>query len=77
MRLFILKVQLESLKKEIQEKQDLLCQAAKAIELLEESQKSIEEGHSEKIDDLHKKIKFLEVKPTFVQPICMFLFNIS
>lgn len=55
-----LKVQNESLYKDLQEKQELLCQASKALELLEEA-KMEDESHVEKVvEDLKEKVKFLE-----------------
>lgn len=56
-----LKVEIESLRKELQDKQELVCQAAKAMELMEEEQKKSEEISLAKIDELQQRILFLEV----------------
>lgn len=56
-----LKVENEELRKELQEKQDLLCQAAKAMELMEDSQKKSTDTSSATISDLTEKIQYLEV----------------
>lgn len=45
----------------MQEKQDLLCQAAKAMELMEGSQKNSHDNNSATIADLMKKIQYMEV----------------
>uniref|UniRef100_A0AAG5CSV6 Centrosomin N-terminal motif 1 domain-containing protein n=1 Tax=Anopheles atroparvus TaxID=41427 RepID=A0AAG5CSV6_ANOAO len=59
-----LKVEVESLRRELHEKQELLCQAAKAIELLEESHRKTEEKHREMVADLNNRIEshLLEIK---------------
>jgi centrosomin len=55
-----LKVQNESLYKDLQEKQELLCQASKALELMEEA-KNDDESHVEKvIESLKEKVSSLE-----------------
>lgn len=48
----------EELRRELQDKQDLLCQAAKAMELMEGSQK---DSHEKTVVDLRQKIEMLEV----------------
>ncbi|XP_050087374.1 centrosomin isoform X2 [Anopheles aquasalis] len=59
-----LKVEVESLRRELVEKQDLLCQAAKAIEVLEEGHRRSEEKHREMVSDLNNRIEIhqLEIK---------------
>uniref|UniRef100_A0A182LW47 Centrosomin N-terminal motif 1 domain-containing protein n=1 Tax=Anopheles culicifacies TaxID=139723 RepID=A0A182LW47_9DIPT len=59
-----LKVEVESLRQDLQNKHDLLCQAAKAMEVLEESHKKAEEKHREMVDDLNNRIEMhqLEIK---------------
>lgn len=54
-------MEIGELRKELQEKQDLLCQAAKAMELMEESQRKSHDKSSTTITDLSQKIKYLEV----------------
>ena len=54
-------VENEELRKELQEKQDLLCQAAKAMELMEDSQKNSQDDNTATISDLSQKIEYLEV----------------
>lgn len=56
-----LKVEIESLRKELQDKQGLVCQAAKAMELMEEEQKKSAEISQSKIHELQQHILFLEV----------------
>lgn len=56
-----MQVEIGELRKELQEKQDLLCQAAKAMELMEESQRKSHDKSSMTITDLSQKIKYLEV----------------
>lgn len=56
-----LQVENEELRKELQEKQDLLCQAAKAMELMEDSQKNSHDNNSATVIDLKQKIEMLEV----------------
>lgn len=55
-------MEIGELRKELQEKQDLLCQAAKAMELMEESQRKAHNKSSLTITDLSQKIKYLEVR---------------
>ncbi|XP_053671616.1 centrosomin [Anopheles nili] len=59
-----LKVEVESLRRELQEKLDLLRQAAKAIEVLEEGHRKTEEKHREMVNDLNNRIEMhqLEIK---------------
>lgn len=52
----------EDLRKELQKKQELLCQAAKAIELMEDNQRKQEESSSATIKDLAEKIECLQVR---------------
>lgn len=54
-------MEIGELRKELQEKQDLLCQAAEAMELMEESQRKAHDKSSMTITDLSQKIKYLEV----------------
>ncbi|XP_055637293.1 centrosomin isoform X2 [Toxorhynchites rutilus septentrionalis] len=55
-----LKVEVESLRKDVQEKQDLLCQAAKAMELMEDSQRKAEEHHREVVGDMEQRLEMLQ-----------------
>lgn len=55
-------MEIGELRKELQEKQDLLCQAAKAMELMEDSQRKSHNKSSLTITDLSQKIKCLEVR---------------
>uniref|UniRef100_A0A182VXA2 Centrosomin N-terminal motif 1 domain-containing protein n=1 Tax=Anopheles minimus TaxID=112268 RepID=A0A182VXA2_9DIPT len=57
-----LKVEVESLRQDLQNKHDLLCQAAKAMEVLEESHKKAEEKHREMVDDLNNRIEMHQVE---------------
>ncbi|KFB41500.1 AGAP002434-PA-like protein [Anopheles sinensis] len=59
-----LKVELESLRRDLIDKQQLLCQAAKAIEVLEEDHRKTEEKHREMVADLNNRIEMhlLEIK---------------
>lgn len=57
-----LKVKIEALRKELNEKQDLLCQAAKAMELMEESHKKSEGNDQLIIDELNQKIHYMEME---------------
>lgn len=57
-----LKVEIEALRKELNEKHDLLCQAAKAMELMEESQKKADENNKLIIAELTKKIHYMEME---------------
>lgn len=54
-------VENEELRKELQEKQGLLCQAAKAMELMEDSQRKSQETNSITVADLTQKVQYLEV----------------
>lgn len=56
-----LKVEMETLRKELEEKQDLLVQAAKVMDTMGEEQKKHELLASTKIEELQKKITYLEV----------------
>lgn len=56
-------VQAEALRVELKEKQNLLCEAATALELMEQSQKSREDACQSTIEELNGKIEFLEVGP--------------
>lgn len=51
----------EDLRKELQKKQELLCQAAKAIELMEDSQRKQVESSSSTIKDLTEQVDCLQV----------------
>lgn len=53
-------VELESLRKDLQEKQDLLCQAAKAMEMMEESQRKAEHHHREVLSDMEHRLEMLQ-----------------
>ncbi|XP_037916384.1 centrosomin isoform X2 [Hermetia illucens] len=55
-----LKVDNEILKKELQQKQSLLCEAAKAMELMEEQQKENDEKSHGIIEELNQRIQYLE-----------------
>lgn len=57
-----LKVEIEALRKELNDKQDLLCQAAKAMELMEESHKLSEGNNQLIIDELNQKIHYMEME---------------
>jgi centrosomin len=54
-------VENESLRKELQEKQDLLCQASKAMELMEHQHKKQSNEAQMVIDDLNHKIEAMAV----------------
>lgn len=56
-----LKVEIEGLRKELQEKQELLLQAAQAMGLLEDSAKKLRETHASDVDELNKRIEELQV----------------
>lgn len=58
-------VENEELRKELQEKQDLLCQAAKAMELMEDNERKTKETHSLQIADYKQKIQYLEVSLSY------------
>lgn len=51
---------MESLRKELQEKQDLLCQAAKAMELMEDSQRKAAEQHRVVVNNLEQRLDLLQ-----------------
>lgn len=51
----------ESLRKELQEKQDLLCQASKAMELMEHQHKKQTSEAQMIIDDLNHKLEAMTV----------------
>lgn len=51
----------ESLHKELQEKQELLCQASTAMDLLDKQQKQQYEKSQLIIDDLNHKIEMMNV----------------
>lgn len=51
----------ESLRKELQEKQDLLCQASKAMELMENQHKKQTNEAQMIIDDLNHKLEAMTV----------------
>lgn len=55
-----MQVEIESLKKELQEKQDLLCQALKAMELEEEEHKKEAEKKDEALERYQQQIEELE-----------------
>lgn len=57
-----LQVELESLRKELQEKQDLLCQAVKAMELEEDEHKKESVKKDEEIEKLLLQYEELEQK---------------
>lgn len=51
----------ESLRKDVQEKQELLCQASKAMELMENQHKKQNNEAQMIIDDLNHKIEAMAV----------------
>lgn len=53
--------EVEKLRKDSQEKQELLCQASKAMELLDEQQKVQFEKSESTIDALNEKVQMLTV----------------
>lgn len=55
----------ESLRKELQEKQELLCQASQAMELMENQHKKQTNEAQMIIDDLNHKIEAMAVSRTF------------
>lgn len=55
------KVENESLRKDLQEKQELLCQASKAMELMENQHKKQSNDAQMIIDDLNHKIEAMSV----------------
>lgn len=58
------KVENESLRKELQEKQELLCQASQAMELMENQHKKQNYEAQMIIDDLNHKIEAMSVSWT-------------
>lgn len=68
----------EILKKELQQKQSLLCEAAKAMELMEEQQKENDEKSHGIIEELNQRIQYLEVlwywKPKYTRESHVALF---
>lgn len=61
-----LKVENEELRKELQSKQELLMQAAKVMELMEETQRKSEDKSSSIIADLSNKNQSLEVNGDYL-----------
>ncbi|CAG0884505.1 unnamed protein product [Cyprideis torosa] len=59
-----LKVELATLKKDLQEKQDLLNDASDAMEALQEKRVKEREEHARELDELHQRIQSLEVELT-------------
>lgn len=57
-----LKVEIEGLRKELQEKQELLLQAAQAMGLLEDAAKKLRETHAGEVAELNKRNDDLQVK---------------
>lgn len=55
----------ESLRKELQEKQELLCQASQAMELMENQHKKQANEAQMIIDDLNHKIESMAVSSLF------------
>jgi centrosomin len=55
-------VENEAYRNELMEKQELLCQAAKAMELMEDTQKSSNEQNQITIDELNHKLELLEIE---------------
>lgn len=62
--MYLFQVQAEALRVELKEKQNLLCEAATALELMEQSHKAREDVFQSTIDELNIKIQFLEVNLT-------------
>lgn len=54
-------MEVEGLRKELEDKQELLVQAAKAMELMETSQRKQQETNSMTKNDLEQKVHELEV----------------
>lgn len=52
----------ESLRKDLQEKQELLCQASKAMEFMESQHKKQSSDAQMIIDDLNHKIEAMDVR---------------
>lgn len=57
-----MQVEIEILRKELEEKQDLLKEAAQAMNHMEQIQKETETKGQAFIDELKQKIQFLEVR---------------
>lgn len=55
-------VETEQLRVELIEKQGLICEAATAIELMEQSKQCIETKYAAHLDELQQKIQFLELE---------------
>jgi centrosomin len=55
-------VENEAFRNELQEKQDLLIQAAKAMTLMEDSQKVADEKNQNIIDELNQKLELMEIE---------------
>lgn len=60
-QLIDVRVEMEILRKEIQEKQDLLKEAAQAMTQMEKIQKDTELRYQEMIDELKQKIQYMEM----------------
>lgn len=56
------KVEMEILRKEVQEKQDILKDAAQAMNQMEKIQKESETKYQHVVDDLNQKIQYLEME---------------
>lgn len=72
----ILQVEVESLRKELQEKQDLLCQAVKAMDLEEEEHKkesqekdNLLQKFQQQIEELEQKVQVITTKTFLLQNI--------
>lgn len=63
----LFQVQAEALRVELKEKQNLLCEAATALELMEQSQKTREDACQSTIEELNTKIQFLEVNSIYLK----------
>lgn len=64
--LSILQVEIEILRKELQQKQELLKEAAQAMNHMEEIQKETEAKGQAFIEELKQKIQFLEVSKKLI-----------
>lgn len=58
---------MEALRAELKEKQSLLCEAATALELMEQAQKKSHHESLLVIDELNNKIAFLEVSTYLIE----------
>jgi hypothetical protein len=58
---FFTKVENESLRKELEEKQSLLCEASQALEIMENDHKKQSNDAQMMIDDLNHKIESMTV----------------